>query len=82
MTQPLFRTPSPSVRRAVESFAWRWSKGRLRSLPGKLWATIRTWIARRRQRSALAELDDHLLKDIGVSREDALREVDKPFWRR
>jgi len=25
--------------------------------------------------------DDHLLKDIGVSRGDALREGDKPFWR-
>jgi uncharacterized protein YjiS (DUF1127 family) len=28
----------------------------------------------------LALLDDHLLKDIGVSREDALREAAKPFW--
>jgi uncharacterized protein YjiS (DUF1127 family) len=28
----------------------------------------------------LALLDDHLLKDIGVSREDALREVAKAFW--
>jgi uncharacterized protein YjiS (DUF1127 family) len=30
----------------------------------------------------IAERDDHhLLKDIGVSREEAFREADKPFWR-
>jgi uncharacterized protein YjiS (DUF1127 family) len=42
------------------------------------------WVERSRQRRALADLadDDHLLKDIGVSRQDALREAAKPFWRR
>ena len=31
----------------------------------------------------IAESNDfHLLKDIGVSQEEAFREVDKPFWRR
>jgi uncharacterized protein YjiS (DUF1127 family) len=34
-----------------------------------------------RQRQVLRELDRHLLHDIGVSREDALREATKPFWR-
>jgi uncharacterized protein YjiS (DUF1127 family) len=30
----------------------------------------------------IAERNDfHLLKDIGVSREEALREADKAFWR-
>jgi uncharacterized protein YjiS (DUF1127 family) len=33
------------------------------------------------QRQELAELSDHLLDDIGVSREEALREAGKPFWR-
>jgi uncharacterized protein YjiS (DUF1127 family) len=49
----------------------------------ELAASIRLWIARRRQRERLGELallDDRLLKDIGVSREDALREAAKPFW--
>jgi len=36
--------------------------------------------ARWRQRQALLDLDDHLLADIGVSREQALREARKPFW--
>jgi hypothetical protein len=29
----------------------------------------------------LSELDDRLLADVGISREDALREARKPFWR-
>lgn len=44
-----------------------------------------TWFAasarRSRERSALARLDKRLLKDIGVSRFDAMREANKPFWR-
>ena len=36
---------------------------------------------RTRQRQALRALDDRLLKDIGVSRAEAEREANKPFWR-
>jgi len=45
---------------------------------------LRVWIARSRQRRALSRLidDRHLLKDIGVSQEEALHEAEKPFWRR
>jgi uncharacterized protein YjiS (DUF1127 family) len=43
------------------------------------------WFARSRQRRVLREIaernDFHLLKDIGVSREEALREADRHFWR-
>jgi uncharacterized protein YjiS (DUF1127 family) len=38
------------------------------------------WHGNSRQRQALAELDSHLLADIGVTRTDAHREVRKPFW--
>jgi uncharacterized protein YjiS (DUF1127 family) len=41
---------------------------------------IVSWWERIRQRRALAALDDWLLKDMGVSRADAMRECDKPFW--
>jgi uncharacterized protein YjiS (DUF1127 family) len=34
-----------------------------------------------RQRRMLLELDDRLLKDIGVTREQAMREARKPFWK-
>jgi uncharacterized protein YjiS (DUF1127 family) len=40
------------------------------------------WIERARQRRCLAGLSDRSLKDIGISRCDALREARKPFWRR
>ena len=41
------------------------------------------WMARQQQRHALADLaeDKHLLADIGLTREQALREAGKPFWR-
>lgn len=39
------------------------------------------WHGRWKQRQALMALDDHLLKDIGVSRLDADHEARKPFWR-
>jgi uncharacterized protein YjiS (DUF1127 family) len=40
----------------------------------------RLFSARARQRRQLRELTDSQLKDIGVSRVDALQEARKPFW--
>ncbi len=42
---------------------------------------IGTWIERSRQRRDLANLPPELLRDIGVSDIDAIRESAKPFWR-
>ena len=36
---------------------------------------------RPRQRRVLLDLDDHQLRDIGKTREDALIEGRKPFWK-
>jgi uncharacterized protein YjiS (DUF1127 family) len=44
-------------------------------------ALIARWIERSRQRQALAALDDHQLRDIGITRSAALGEAEKPFWR-
>jgi uncharacterized protein YjiS (DUF1127 family) len=44
-------------------------------------ARLAVWAERHRQRRALLELSDHLLKDLGLSRADALREGGQPFWR-
>ena len=44
--------------------------------------TVAIWIVRQQQRQVLAALDDHLLNDVGLSREQARREAAKPFWKR
>ena len=43
---------------------------------------LEDWRIRAGQRRKLRGLDDRLLKDIGVTREQALQEADKPFWER
>jgi uncharacterized protein YjiS (DUF1127 family) len=56
---------------------------------GRAWrSSLRRWIEavntmyrRRRQRQALLELDDRLLADCGLSRQDAIKEARKPFWK-
>lgn len=36
---------------------------------------------RRRQRQALLKLEDHLLDDLGLTRQQAEQEARKPFWK-
>jgi uncharacterized protein YjiS (DUF1127 family) len=46
--------------------------------------TVTAWIARHRYRRDLVrqlELGNHLVKDIGLTLEQALDEIGKPFWR-
>jgi uncharacterized protein YjiS (DUF1127 family) len=57
----------PSTQRATRST----------SLAVTLWL----WVERVRQRRALADLDDRLLRDIGLTRADVWLEIKKPFWR-
>ncbi len=38
------------------------------------------WRRRASQRRQLAAVDARLLRDMGISREDALAEARKPFW--
>jgi uncharacterized protein YjiS (DUF1127 family) len=44
-------------------------------------ATLREWRRRSRDRARLAELNDRMLKDIGLTRTDAEFLINKPFWR-
>lgn len=53
-----------------------------RTSGGSIPALFGWWLQRRKDRRALANLSDHLLHDIGLSREEAMREAAKPFWRR
>lgn len=42
---------------------------------------VARWSHRASSRKALASLDAYMLKDIGLTREEALQEAEKPFWR-
>ena len=44
-------------------------------------AMLRTWQIRARQRRELRDLDDAVLRDVGISRAQARFSADKPFWR-
>jgi uncharacterized protein YjiS (DUF1127 family) len=46
----------------------------------KLWQTLLTWQRRAYDRNRLAEMDQRLLKDMGITRVDAWRETQTPFW--
>jgi|GEM_PF-2151638 len=38
------------------------------------------WHQRSLDRHRLANLNDHLLRDVGLTRGDVEREIEKPFW--
>lgn len=43
-------------------------------------ALLALWHWRARSRGQLARLDDRMLRDMGIRREDARAEASKPFW--
>ena len=51
------------------------------SLVVRVFGALLDWNDRYRQRLHLGQLDDRMLRDIGLSRADALSEHEKPFWR-
>ena len=50
-------------------------------VPATIAATVRVWRRRNCARSSLRSMDEHLLRDIGFTPEQARRETHKPFWR-
>src|SRR5438105_4592443 len=80
MSTPIART---LVSRCIGPGALSHSEPQLGKLVALMRSTVGQWFARSRQRRTLREIaernDCHLLKDIGVSQEEALQEADKPF---
>jgi uncharacterized protein YjiS (DUF1127 family) len=60
-----------SVRRALEGVLGLADRGLV---------TLMEWSDAARQRRALRSMSDEMLKDIGVSRADAMREAGRRFW--
>jgi uncharacterized protein YjiS (DUF1127 family) len=86
LTTSILTVPRPRTTPKVQLF--RTARDRQAQIIGLIVlmrAAVGRWMKRSRQRRALYEIaerdDHHLLKDIGVSREEAFREAGKPFWR-
>jgi len=44
-------------------------------------ALLKTWRRRANERQTLVTMSDAMLRDIGITRCDAMNEASKPFWR-
>ena len=66
-----------------DDLIWRpsWHRGGLMRLGSAAVRVVWFWMERSRQRRALSELDDRLLRDIGLTRDEARREGANPFWK-
>lgn len=49
-------------------------------LAGRIVTKILFWREVATQRAVLGSLSDELLKDIGITRAEAVREASRPFW--
>jgi uncharacterized protein YjiS (DUF1127 family) len=67
--------PDPAARAARRVRSW------LRALE-RACDLVLTWQERARQRQHLEALNDHMLRDIGLSRADIMAETTKRFWER
>jgi uncharacterized protein YjiS (DUF1127 family) len=72
MTTPLLALPAQPAARAC---------ARPASYLRRALALFEVWRQRLSDRRALAQMDERSLRDIGVTRCDALYEARKPFWR-
>lgn len=70
------RKPANRVLAAARSAATT-----MRALQTFCAALLRTWRARQDERAFLESVPDFQLPEMGLSREDRRREVNKPFWR-
>ncbi|MBT4888616.1 MAG: DUF1127 domain-containing protein [Rhodospirillales bacterium] len=72
MNTTLKESSSPRASEALTFFA--------NFLSGGFIPVMRQWAEVNQQRHDLATLTDYELRDIGITREDAMLEIAKPFW--
>jgi len=53
----------------------------LSHLLANMFATVWVWSFRWQSRRELADLDNRMLEDLGISRAAALTEAEKSFWK-
>lgn len=51
------------------------------TLAARVVITLLDWQRRAMDRTRLRQMDDHMLRDIGLSRADIEGEASKPFWK-
>ncbi len=56
-------------------------RAKIRTIGIGIMTVVFEWQERAEQRHRLAELDERMRKDIGLSWADISREASKPFWR-
>ncbi|WP_374450202.1 DUF1127 domain-containing protein [Stella sp.] len=54
----------------------------LKAIAGAVIARLADWQERATERRILAHLDDRMLADVGLTRAELRRELDKGFWER
>ncbi|MEM8952251.1 MAG: DUF1127 domain-containing protein [Pseudomonadota bacterium] len=79
--EPLLHVATP-LHQAQHDHAAQADNGRppLYRLIAGIADALERWRQRREQRRAMAMLSDHLLRDIGLTRQDVEQELRKPFW--
>lgn len=60
---------------------YRWARKVLADAPVRPERGLALWLACWRERRHLAELDEHLLRDIGLTQDDVRSELERPWWR-
>lgn len=76
----LRRTEAQHLTGGIETFAQVVLKG-IFTLPERLLRTLVVWQKRYEDRQRMADLDSHLLRDVGLDRAAIQAETSKPIWR-
>ncbi len=61
-------------------YSAREAVGKPTSLVKKIFSLVNQWVQNQRTRKQLADMPEHLLDDIGITKEQANQEVSRHFW--